>query len=166
GAGGFWTCGSGTGLAAEKDVHRRQGEGEPSRVPGIELLEHDVDLEKISKGIYQGQKQRNGIRELALLRLAGYQWRHREDGEEQGGEAGRQAQLAAVVKTNVPADVEQQGSGITQDQQAPPGLEDHQCKRAQIQNGDVGEQRYFPVLAGGKQQRSSEAANQGKCRED
>ncbi len=126
-------------LAAEEDVQGRQCQREPCRVLGANLLEDDVDLQKISSGVYHRHQGRHRIGHPALRRRLRQQWRDREDGEEQCGEADCHPHLSNFVEARVPAGVQPQCSEITQNQQSPPGLEDHQGKRAQVQNDDISE---------------------------
>ena len=76
------------------------------------------------------------------------QWRDGKDQEEQRGERNRGSELVAGINLKIPADVEQQSTDVTQDQQPSPRLARDHCYGCNVQQCKIGEQLEFVVLPG------------------
>src|SRR5579872_1332407 len=165
-------CGAGVEISdvylpAEEDINRGQAQREPRHVGLVDLLNHGVGLEEIDPGIYKCQNGRDrGQQRDFAFGLKRKQGRHRENGEEQCGEGERKAELAAVIKTYVPSDIEKQRACITHDEQAAPRLEGHEDQGRKIENGNVGEENDFVILASRKQEWGGESSGERESSED
>ena len=104
-------------MSTEKDVDRSQSQCEPGSHIFINLLIHRINLEEVHARVNQGKEKRHRRKGCNFVfRLARDEGSDGKDRKEQGGEAQGQTKLAAIIKTGIPADVQQYRRDIAEHQ--------------------------------------------------
>src|SRR5215467_6642102 len=114
-------------LAAEKNIDGRKSHCAPGADRLVELLQHQVQLQKVDSGVEERKDVRYERKDAGFRLSAALsgQSRDGEDREEERGERNREPELTLVVKRTVPTHVEQQRAEKTQEQQASPRPENY-----------------------------------------